>query len=121
MRKVIAFGPADTFMELHGESLSRHGFEPIRYSSKFPAKAVAEQAPVIVVFSEFFDKTVEAALNSVVSIERRAPIIFIQSSGVKLSPVLSKIKRKARYVLDDGLTKSDFIGAVKACSESYLR
>lgn len=117
MRKVIAFGPADTFMEVHGEPLSRHGFEPIIYSSKVPIKALAEQAPIIAVFSGEIGKPVEAALKSIVSIERRAPIIFIQNSGVKLSPELSKIRQKAKYVLKDGLTKSDFIGAVKACSE----
>ncbi len=104
-------------MELHGESLSHHGFEPIIYSSKVPVRELAEQVPVIVVYSDVIDKTIEAALNTLVSTERRAPIIFVQNSGVKLSPVLSKIKQKARYVLKDGYTKTGFISAVKACSE----
>lgn len=117
MRKVIAFGPADTFMEVHGESLSRHGFEPIAYSSKTRLKTFVEQTPIILVFSGLVEKSSEDALKSLISMERRAPIIFIQNIGARRSPELNKIRQKAKYVLKDGPTKAELIGAVKACSE----
>jgi hypothetical protein len=104
-------------MEAHGESLSRHGFEPIIYSKKTHLDNIVEQTPIIVVFSGLIDKSTVAALISLISMERRAPIIFIHEAGVIRFPELTKIRQKAKYVLKGDPAKAELMGTVKACSE----